>query len=147
LTAADKKEIAMRLVTFGVLAGVLFCAWFAWAAPDQESDQMISKVQQEMIDAAGEAYEASAAMYDVGAGDVTLEGVYTWSRRWADAAPKGEQLKAYTAHRDRMKNLLAKVKAKFETGLAGGTKDRYAAARYYAAEADYLLLKMTSDAK
>src|SRR5262245_8816131 len=137
----------MRLATFGLFAGVLFCAWFAWAAPGEESDRVISTVQQEMIDAAGKAFEASAAMYEVGAGGVTLEGVYTWSRRWADASPKGEQLKAYTAHRDRMKDLLEKVKAKFDTGVAGGTKDRYEAARYYAAEADYLLLKMTSNTK
>jgi len=138
----------MRLsMTFVFLACVLFCAWSAWAVPDDESDQMISKVQQEMIDAAGNAFEASAALYEVGAGGVTLEGVYIWSRRWADAAPKGEQLKAYTAHRDRMKNLLDKVKVKFDTGVAGGTKDRYEAARYYAAEADYLLLKMTSNSK
>jgi len=138
----------MRLsMAFVFLAGVLFCAWVAWAAPDDESDQMISKVQQEMFDAAEKAYEASAAMYEVGAGGVTLEGVYTWSRRWADAAPKGEQLRAYAAHRDRMKNLLDSMKMKFDKGVAGGTKDRYEAARYYAAEADYLLLKMTSNAK
>jgi len=141
----------MRLaMTFGLLAGVLLCAWVTWAAPDQESDQRyVSKEQQEMIDAAGNASEASAALYEVGAGGVTLEGVYIWSRRWADAqaldAPKGEQVKAYMAHRDRMKLLFAKVKAKFDTGVAGGTKDRYEAARYYLAEANSLLPKSMRD--
>ena len=58
---------------------VLFCAWVVRAAPDQESgERQASDKQKEMIDAAGRAYEASAALYDVGAGGVTLEGVYTW---------------------------------------------------------------------
>ena len=131
----------MRLATFALLAGVLFYAWFARAAPDQESSQrFISKEQQEMIDAAGNASEASSALYELGAGGVTLEGVYIWSRRWADAqaldAPLSEQVKAYRAHRDRMKLLFAKVKTKHDTAGAGGEKDKYEAARYYLAEAN-----------
>lgn len=138
--------------TSRLLAGVLLCASVAWAAPDQESDErQISKEQQQMIDAASKAFEAVAALYDIGAGGVTLEGVYTWSRRWADAqadgAPKGDRVKAYMAHRDRMKQLLDKVKRKFETGLAGGEKDKYEAARYYVAEAEYLLLKKTPEGR
>jgi len=141
----------MRLaMTFGLLAGVLLCAWVTSAAPEQESGQrQISKEQAEMIDAAENASEASAALHEIGAGGVTLEGVYTWSRRWADAqaldAPKGEQMKAYMAHRDRMKLLFLKVKAKHDTGVAGGEKDKYEAARYYAAEANSLLPKSMRD--
>ena len=143
----------MRLsMTFVFLAGVLFCAWFARAAPDQESEpRQVSKEQLQMIDAAGKAYEAAIAMYEVGAGGVTSESLYTWSRRWTDAqadgAPRAEQVKFFMAHRDRMKKLLENVNAKFRNGLNGGEKDKYEAARYYAAEADYLLLKMAPDGK
>ena len=142
----------MRFATLALLAGVLFCAWSAWAAPDQESNQrQVSKEQQQMIDAAGEASETVTACYDIGAAGVTLEEVYTWSRRWADAqadgAPKGEQVKAYMAHRDRMKKLFDKVKRRHDDGVVGGEKPRYEAAQYYAAEATYLLLKMTSNSK
>jgi hypothetical protein len=143
----------MRLsTTLGCLSAVLICAWIAWAAPEQENEQrQVPKEQQEMIDAAGKALEASAALYEVGAGGVTLEGVYSWSRRWADAqadgAAKGEQVKAFIAHRDRMQKLFEKVKGKFDSGVAGGERDKYEAARYYAAEADCLLLKKTPDAK
>jgi len=142
----------MRPAIFALFAVVLLCAWFAWAAPDQESNQpQVSKEQQEMVDAARDASEKIAACYDIGALSVTLEDVYTWSRRWADAqadgAPKGEQVKAYMAHRDRMKLLFAKVKRKHDDGVVGGENPRYEAARYYAAEATYLLLKKSSDAK
>jgi len=143
----------MRLsMTFVFLAGVLFCAWVAWAASDQESNQrQVCEEQQQMIDAAVKASEAVTVLYDIGAGGVTLEGVYTWSRRWADAqgdgAPKGEQVKAYMAHRDRMKKLFDKVKRRHDDGVVGGEKPRYEAAQYYAAEATYLLLKMTSNSK
>ena len=131
----------------GLVAGVLLCTWAAWGAPDQDSDlrQNISKEQQEMIDAAEHAYEASAALYEVGAGGVTLEGVYTWSRRWADAqaegAPLGEQVKTNMAHRDRMKTLFDRVKRRFDNGIVGGERDKYEAARYYVAEAECRLPK------
>jgi len=125
---------------------VLFCAWIAWAAPDPQSDQrQISKEQQQMNDAAQKAYEASAAMYEVGAGGVTLEAVYTWSRRWAeteaDGATPAESRKTLLAHRDRMKTLNEKVTAKYQTGAVGGEKDKYQASRFYLAEAESWLLK------
>jgi hypothetical protein len=142
----------MRLsILLGLLAVVL-CAWFASAAPNQESEQrQISKEQQQMIDAAGKAYEAAIAMYDVGAGGITSEAIYTWSRRWADAeasgAPRAEQVKVFMAHCDRMKKLLEKVSLKFQNGFNGGEKDKVEAARYYATEADYLLLKTAPDSE
>jgi hypothetical protein len=131
---------------FGLFAALMFSAWIASAAPAQKSDQrQVPKEQQQMIDAAQKAYEASAAMYDVGAGGVTLEAVYTWSKRWAEAeadvATPAESRKALLGHRDRMKTLNEKVTAKYQTGAAGGEKDRYYASQFYLAEAEFWLLK------
>src|SRR5262245_41442982 len=141
----------MRFFTLLSVLVLVLSAWIASAAPEQESGQQVSKEQQQMIDAAGKAYEAAITMYEIGTGGATSEAVYTWSRRWADAeangAPRAEQVKVFMAHRDRMKKLLEKVNVKFKIGLDGGEKDKYEAARYYAAEADYLLLKMAPDGK
>jgi len=135
-------------ITLGILAGALLCAL---ATPGQELDQRtLSKEQQQMIDSAHRAYEASAASWEAVNG-ATVEGVYTWSRRWADAeadgAPKGEQVKACMAHRDRMKKALVTVGKLHDAGEVGGEKDKWEAARYYVAEADYLLLKKAQDNK
>jgi len=136
-------------VILGLFATIVLSVWIASAAPDKQSDQR--QEQERMIEAAGKAYEASCALWQVGAGEVTVEAIYTWSRRWAEAEAEGaaaaDQLKAYTLHRDRMRNLLATVSDRRTQGLNGGQEDRYQAARYYLAEADYLLLKRTPDNK
>ena len=96
-----------------------------------------------MAESAEQAYIASAAMYEVGAGGVTLEAVYTWSKRWAEAEADGAALaireKAFLAHRERMSLLKDKVEFKYKQALPGGEKDKYYASRYYFAEADSLL--------
>jgi magnesium chelatase family protein len=78
-----------------------------------------------------------------------LRGIVVPTDSAADAqaldAPKGEQVKAYMAHRDRMKLLFAKVKAKHDTAVVGDEKDKYEAARYYLAEANSLLPKSMRD--
>jgi hypothetical protein len=140
------------LTTFGLLTAGFFCVWVASAAPDQEAPEpQPRKEVPQMIDAAQKAYEASLALWSVGAGGVTFESVYTWSRRWADAqadgADRGKQVKAYMAHRDRMNSLHDFVKKKSEIGAAGGERDKYEAAKYYAAEAEHLLLKLPAAPK
>ena len=98
-----------------------------------------------MIDNARQAYVASVAMYDVGAGGVTLESVYLWSKRWAEAEADGALLKvrekSYLEHRERMSLLKNKVEAKHKAAAAGGEQDKYIASLYYLAEAESLLRK------
>src|SRR5215475_6571763 len=78
-------------------------------ATDSLTTDAVPNDQQDMIDNARQAYVASIAMYDVGAGGVTLESVYLWSKRWAEAQAEGEPLKvrekAFLAHRERMELL------------------------------------------
>lgn len=141
----------MRFTILGLLAGLLLCACVAWAAPDQESgDPQVAKEQQKMIETAQKACEASTALWGVGAGGVTLEAVYTWSRRWAEAEADGAspeaRHKAYAAHLLRMRKIREIVGMKHDQAVAGGEEDRFQAARYYLAEAEYWLAKMDSAA-
>jgi hypothetical protein len=137
----------MRRSVIGIsIAGILACGWLAAIRADQDPEQPpMSKEQQEMIDAAHKAFEASSAMYEVGAGGVTLEGVYTWSRRWAEAGADGAapnvRHKAYLAHSLRMNQLHDKVEAKYKAAAIGGEKDKYWASFYYKAEAEQMLKK------
>ena len=75
-------------------------------ATDSVTTDPVPNDQQDMIDNARQAYVASVAMYDVGAGGVTLESVYLWSKRWAEAQADGALLKvrekSYLEHRERM---------------------------------------------
>jgi len=141
----------MRFTAVGLLAGVLFCTRIAWAAPDQESSEpQVSKERQKMTETAEKAYEASMAMWGVGAGGVTLEAVYTWSRRWAEAEADGvgpeARRKAYAAHLLRMRKIREMVGIKHDQAVAGGEEDKFQAARYYLAEAEYWLAKIDSAA-
>jgi hypothetical protein len=135
-----------RLITGIAVLGTLACGLFAAVGADRDSDQpQTSPEQKRMVEAAQKAYEASMAMWQVGAGGVTLEGIYTWSRRWAEAAAEGarpgDRLHAYMLHCDRMRDLLRAITDKHNEGIPGGELDKFEAAKFYLAEAEYLQIK------
>ena len=113
-------------------------------ATDSVTTDPVPNDQQDMIDNARQAYVASVAMYDVGAGGVTLESVYLWSKRWAETEADGALLKvrekSYLEHRERMSLLKDKMEAKHKAA-AGGEVDKYFSSIYYLAEAESLLRK------
>ena len=119
-------------------------------ATDSVTTAVVPKYQQDMIDNARHAYMESVAMYDDRAGGITLESVYLWSKRWAEAQADGVPLeireKAFLAHRERMELLKKKVDAKHKAAAAGGEEDKYCASHYYFAEAESLLGKCANQA-
>ncbi len=106
-----------------VLASVL-SLHRAWSGPP-------AAAVQARTDAAAKAYTHNEALFKTGR--TTVETVYLWSKRWADAkggnAAAGEHLK-------RMTDLEAKVAAQVQSGMA--TQADVAAAAYYKAEAEIL---------
>lgn len=98
---------------------------------------------QEMLDQARRAPEALRAKYEVGA--LRAEEVIGWSRRVLEAEravakDEAHELRALNDHWDRTDGMRRKIKALYETGARGGEAETYAAACYYAAEAELWLL-------
>jgi len=132
-------------ITLSTLAIVLVCESIAVATGADPDQPAVPNPQQQMVETAQKTYEASRAMWNVGAGGVTLEAAYIWSKRWADAeadgAAPGARRKAYLAHAQRMKQLNDIISVKHQVAAVGGEEDKLQATRYYLAEAEYLLSK------
>lgn len=93
----------------------------------------------EMLAQARRALEASRAKYEVGA--LRAEEVIEWSRRVLEAEralakDEAHDLRALNDHWDRMHQTRRKIKALYESGARGGEAETYAAACYFAAEAE-----------
>jgi hypothetical protein len=78
-------------------------------------------------------------------GTLRAEDLFPWSRRVLDAERavaenKADELRSLADHWKRMRQLRRKVEALFIAGAKGGEAETYAAARYYAAEAELWLL-------
>lgn len=96
-------------------------------------------ILQRMTDDAAKTYVATKAGYDVGT--AMMSEVYVWSRRWLDAeramaTSDAEDISAVRAHRERMKQLMLKVRALYITGTKGGEMEKFFATKFYVAEAD-----------
>ena len=84
------------------------------------------------VDSASKAHALAETQLKSGMGSV--EAVYLWSRRWADAQRATGVASASTDHVKRMQSLEAVVKTRVAAGPLGAI-DGYAAA-YYVAEAE-----------
>lgn len=98
---------------------------------------------REMLAQARRALEASRAKYEVGA--LRAEEVIEWSRRVLEAEralakDEAHDLQALNDHWGRMDQTRRKIKALYETGARGGEAETYAAACYFAAEAELWFL-------
>ena len=97
------------------------------------------RMLQRMADAAAKTFEATKASYDVGT--EVMSNVYVWSRRWLEAdralaRSDADEIAALEAHRRRMRQLMMKIRAMYVTGTKGGEIERFAATKFYLAEAD-----------
>jgi hypothetical protein len=96
-------------------------------------------VLQRMSKTAAETFEATKASYDVGT--TIMSNIYVWSRRWLEgeralARTDAEEIAALQAHRQRMLQLMKKIRALYITGTKGGETEKFAATKFYLAEAD-----------
>ena len=127
-------------------------------APIQNSKSTVTPVNEldandqakAMVAAAEKAYAASI-IPPFNSGLVDLEQVYTWSRRWLQAAVNiartpGDRETAYRDHRDRMQRLRNSVQTMNTAGTRGGEENRLAAAQFYLAEASLWLAQQGSEA-
>ena len=92
---------------------------------------------QTRADLAGKAY--AAALVDLQVGRSDSERIYTWSVRWLDselaaASSKKAKKQAFTAHRQRMRDLRNQLVSMIGTGMMAASAEH--AANYFAAEAD-----------
>jgi beta-lactamase regulating signal transducer with metallopeptidase domain len=115
--------------------------------PEPDLEEANADYAHQMINDAKTTFRATQAAYD--AGTVSMEPLYTWSRKWLQAtldvtAKRDERLAAYQEHRDRMKQLYNEVHAKFLVGAKGGEAERNYAAKFYLAEANLWLTQQTA---
>lgn len=118
------------VAALGVIAGASSREPRATAAPSAPDPAS----QKARVDAAQKAYGLAEAQHQ--AGTATVEAVYTWSRRWAEAQRASGVGAAMADHGKRMKSLEAAVKAKVGAGAASALDAQ--AAAYFVAEADAL---------
>ncbi|HVA47739.1 MAG TPA: M56 family metallopeptidase [Pirellulales bacterium] len=153
LTGAIPEDSTMKqsvlIGSVGVLALIGAVEWRLGArvagAVDQEVEATRGRlnvdhpVLERMAAAAAKTFEATRASYDVGT--EVMSNVYVWSRRWLEAEralaeTDAQELAALRAHRQRMKQLMLKVRAFYVTGSRGGEEPKFYATKFYLAEAD-----------
>ncbi len=116
------------------------------ADADDNVATALRATEEALLTAAKDAYVAARASYRAGVRTWTLDAVFYWSRRWMEAElavsrEKGDELRIIQAHVDRMKQLHAEVRAKYEAGHEEGSAKDEAAARFFYLEAKLLLLR------
>jgi hypothetical protein len=100
---------------------------------------------ESMLEAAKKTYGAIAFGND--AGTAAFADLYTWSRRWLEAAKSiaksdQEQLAALREHRERVNRIHQQIAALHRAAAKGGEDEKFYATKYYLAEAELWLLEV-----
>jgi hypothetical protein len=88
-------------------------------------------IRQHRLEAASRMFATADARWKAGTG--SIEDVYVWSQRWAEAAAAKGDPEAAVAHRARMDAVVAEVGRRVEAGTA--VAEELTAATYYADDA------------
>jgi hypothetical protein len=132
----DKLMIPALVVT-------LFLSGLTLAA-DPPQTVNIAELRKAKLAAAKKTYELLLRNFTEGRRAATAERTYHWSRRWLEAErelnrKKEDQVAAYQAHRDRVRDLHRIVKDRFRERYV--SVDEETAAEFYLLEAEIWLAK------
>lgn len=100
-----------------------------------------------MVQAAKAAYESTAVEYDLG--NVLMENLYVWSRRWLDAEltliaeqwrgndarMRASRAEAFRKHLKRMERLHERIAVLYKAAAIGGEATNYFGSKFFVAEA------------